>query len=167
MFFFDDENSEESEDSLICATFGQYDGKPITILSMATSIDGKEVLLIVDEEEPTYQLKDGYAHVTDLKQFDDAEMIFDQSRFIEALEAYRQLKATDSIIYDPKMVKYDVGDSVQINGLKDSGRFNYEVQGVTNGHMAVLATCLFHNKLKTHDDCIEMTNMMELIYKTL
>ncbi|AUZ05283.1 hypothetical protein ADP71_17560 [Vitreoscilla sp. C1] len=135
-----------SQEVMIRASFGSYEGKPVGILSMVMDIDGKPTLICTQEETPPkFGLQDGFILITDLDGI-GATLLFDQTQFITAIEAYKELKAKGTIVLEPSLQKHDVSDSVQIAGLKDSGRFNYQVQNVGNGAAAILATALYFKK---------------------
>ena len=142
------------EQTLVCATFKQYADKPISILAVLS----KDGIIIADHEPALNFAKPDFVNIADYVCFDGLDMIFKPEQLRKSIDIYRQLKSSRLIEYDTSMLRHDVNSSIQTTGLKDSGRFDYEVANLTNGQAAVLAICLLYSSMNLADSCIAMTN---------
>lgn len=156
-----------NNDVLIRASFGKYDGKPTGILAMVMDVNGTPMLLFTNDETPAkFEPQTGFIFITDMPGLDSI-MVFEQTQFIQAIEAYRELKAKGILVIEPSLRKYDISDNVQIDGLKDSGRFNYQVQGVTNGAAAILATALYFKQHCRNERLVASTAVLMNMLTTI
>ena len=145
-------HSEDDEDSgLICATFTRYQGQPVSIKSgVELEEDGSLCLYFMEEDATNFEGKEQYTVISDSPTSRDFHVLFTTDQFSEALQAYNELKASGCIDIPDELLKHQVGDSIQVAGINDNGKFRYDVDGLTNGNMAILATCLYFLKYQAN-----------------
>ena len=159
----------ENEDSgLICATFTRYQGQPVSIKSgVELEEDGSLCLYFMEEDATNFEGKEQYTVISDSPTSRDFNVLFTADQFSEALQAYNELKASGCIDIPDELLKHQVGDSIQVAGINDNGKFRYDVDGLTNGNMAILATCLYFLKYQANEYALNMASDLADLYGSI
>ncbi len=158
---------EEQEPKQISAAFGQYSGGATSVLALIDNIDGENILLILGETEFDLTRQEDYVLITDIPTSGDRDMLFKAHDFQDALEAYRELKGADAIEFDDDAKRLLIDNKIEADGLKESGRLNYSIQELSNGHVAVLAICLYFKKQRNIDSAMDMAESFMGFFKTI
>ncbi|UOO89166.1 hypothetical protein LVJ82_17245 [Vitreoscilla massiliensis] len=158
----------DNESGLICATFTRYQGTPLSIKSgIEIDDDGNMCLYLMEEDATNFEGKEKYTVISDSPVRRDFNVLFSPDQFSEALQAYNELKASGCIDIPDELLKYQVGDTIQIAGINDNGKFRYDVDGLTNGNMAILATCLYFMKYQTNEYALDLADEMADLYGSI
>lgn len=144
--------------TLSAAPTPQIKDQPISIKS------GVELL---EEDTINFEGKDQYTVISDSPTCRDFNVLFTADQFSAALQAYNELKASGCIDIADELLKHQVGDSIQVAGINDNGKFRYDVDGLTNGNMAILATCLYFLKYQTNEYSLNMASDLADLYGTI
>ncbi len=157
----------EHEPKQINAAFGQYSGGATSVLALIDDIDGESVLLILGETEFDLTRQKDYVLITDIPTSSNRDMLFKPNDFQAALEAYRELKGADAIEFDDDAKRLLIDNKIEVDGIKESGRLNYIIQELGNGHVAVLAICLYFKKQRNIDSTMGMAESFMGFFKTI
>lgn len=128
----------------LCASIGHYAEKPLSITSAITTEENGRALLLFDcATEYDFEGKDKFILITDSTISEEFDMLFKPNEFHEALEAYHELKVRDQIDLGEELMRFDISQNIQPNGVTDNGKLQYDIDGLSNGNIAILATCLY------------------------
>lgn len=130
----------------INAAFNRSHGQAISILSviLPPSEKRKESILVVAKEQNISVSRDNNtALIVDNPLQENSDMIFTSANFQEAIEAWRNLSASQRVIIENDLNKHNPSNALEILGRKENGKEDVNIDTISNGHMAILATCLF------------------------
>ena len=156
-----DLNMNEEDIIYLCTSISHYADKPLSLLSaIYQEEDGNQVLSFLKARDYNFDGKNKFILITDSTISSEYDFHFKANDFHEALQAYNELKSNDLIIVDETLLRYDIHQNIQPNGVGDNGKIRYEIDGLSNGNIAILATCLYYMTYQKNKKGIEVCSMM-------
>lgn len=154
----------------LCASISHYAGNPLSILSFIyTEDDGNMVLSFSEAKNYEFAGKNKLTLISDSTISAEFDMHFKPENFHEALQAYYELKSQNLIFLDESLLRFSINENIQPNGVNENGKIRYEIDSLSNGNIAILATCLYyinHQKYtKGLDACSNFIEASQSLYE--
>lgn len=130
----------------INAAFNRSQGQAISILSviLPPSEKRKESILVIAKEQNLSIDRDSEtALIVDNPLQENNDMLFTHQHFQAAFEAWQNLNASQRVIIENDLNKHNPSHVLETIGRKENGKGEINIDTLSNGHMAILATCLF------------------------
>lgn len=94
------------------------------------------------------------------------DMLFEAGDFQAALSAYKSLTTANRCLLHNDLKQYRPDNVIDLVGQKENGQEKYNMDTLTNGHLAVLASCLyFFRYTETQTNFNNAVDMMDKLNK--
>lgn len=123
----------------INASFNRAMGQAVSIYS--SEVNGFLVIAKMDKFNPIK--KENTVLISNNPLIRDCEMIFADDDFFNALEAYQALQGAERLVIQNDIARFRLENVIDLQGRKDNGDEKWNISTLENGHLAVLATCLY------------------------
>lgn len=160
---------EDSDIIYLCASISHYSGKPLSILSfICKEEDDNLVLGFTEAKEYDFNGKNKFTLITDSTVSSDFDVHFKPEDFHDALQAFYELNTKQQIDFDDSLLRFAINENIQPNGVNENGKIRYEIDSLSNGNIAILATCLYFINHKKSDSgleaCLKLKKASESLY---
>lgn len=143
----------------INAAFNLASGQAISIFSVLLPPSDKRkqsVLVIAKESHLSIERDENTALIVDNPLQENRDMLFTHHHFQPALEAWRHLNSSQRVIIENDLNKHNPSHVLETIGRKENGKEEINIDTITNGHMAILATCYFFYQQLQQDKTMYM-----------
>lgn len=82
--------------------------------------------------------------------------LWDKDNFAESLDAYNTMKASGKIVIQESLQEFNIENVMQVARTRGNGQTDYEISSLQNGHVAILACCLFMHKQESFEVSMDM-----------
>lgn len=144
----------------INAAFNSASEEAISIHSIIKKVHAQDTLIIAKQTPYKIEVDDDTILITDSPLVQKRIMLFTNDDFLEAVEAYRNLTVSGRCLMHEDIARFKIDNVLEVVGRKDNGSEQYNINVINNGHLAVLATCLF---LKKQINAASMFDAMDFL----
>lgn len=142
-------------------------GKPVSLFGVIDTDTG--VLNVVKAAVKRQAKRDDCVLISNTVKA-DCDFAFDETKFKAAIASYFRLKGgmaedemTPLLIISGKVGSADPKSALEMDGVSESGMDYRIAPDISNMQMAVLAMCLYAEKNKVADECLEMFDSLSTI----
>ncbi len=143
-----------------------YLGKPVSLFGAYDTETG--VLIIVTQTNKKDPREDCVFITNQIKT--EHDFFMDENGLLGAISCYYRLKGgvakdhqTPLLGFGPKAGSADPANSIELNGVTNSGREYRIAPDITNAQIASLAMCLYVDKGNTIEESLEMFSTLDEI----
>jgi len=148
---------------IIQCNIGGFGGEPITMLAVLNDVNMLTVVKTTPYTES--RVKEESAFIGNVG--DDLDYKFTDKDFNHAIMAFLDRKATDTLVLSKELARFEPSARLELDKVGERGRSYRIEQGIENGQIAVLVTCLFAQKQSGFRAANDMLADVQEVYEVL
>lgn len=143
--------------------------QPISILSVILAPNDKQPfsrLVIAKESIFTLEKANNTALIVDNPLQENYDMLFNDGDFMHSVQAWKNLQASQRLVINHELSKHNPHNVLESIGRKDNGVEALNIDTLSNGNLAILATCLFFYKQIQQEKANDMLEQLQTMQET-